>query len=80
MPKTETTITIEVTHNTGVVEVIDNVVGVDVFRSDDDRPRIFVDREGSVCPARKPTVERVGYDPIEGVIIPRETKRSQGAK
>lgn len=66
------TITVNLTMNDGSVQVVAGVIGEDVFRSDSDRPCSFIDRDGNTRPARKPTSERVGYDPIEGVIIPRE--------
>ena len=48
------------------------IIGIDVFRSDSDRTFVFIDRGGSVLPGRKPTSERVDYDPIEGNIPERE--------
>ena len=66
------TIEAHYTFENGAVEVVSGIIGIDVFRSDSDRPCVFIDRGGSVLPGRKPTSERVGYDPIEGVIIPRE--------
>ena len=64
------TITIEVSKINGHAEVIHGVIGIDVWVPDDqhDKPRIFIDRCGSVCPARLKTRDRVGYDPVEGVI------------
>jgi len=64
------TITVEITKINGHAEVIHGVIGVDVWVPDDqhDKPRFFIDRDGSVCPARVRTSDRVGYDPIEGLI------------